>query len=993
MASHSRPRRREDFQVAVICALPLEYDAAVFACDELRNAPGDYNAYATGRMGGHDIVLLLLPNMGKVGAASAAASLRSSYHGIRLAILTGICGGVPGVGTTNEVFLGDVVISKSIVQYDLGRKYPSRFKAKDSIEESLGRPSKEVRSLVATFQTIRGLSALQRRASQILEQVQRRSTDEGHQTLYRRPAATEDRLFESDYLHRHRNSSQCGCNESNACESAQAASCDVLRCERSHLVSRSSSLETQASPEQAEFGTAGREFRVLVGRVGSADTVLKAGLERDRIAGEHDLVAFEMEGAGIWDEIPCIVIKAVCDYADSHKNKEWQHFAAATAASTTKALLEHYMHTSSADLKLCIRSNGFSGTSRTSATSTRLQNRARESRFMVLEVLGNATASSEPLCFLISSRKTQIALAYVFWMQHAHPDVFVFWVHASNADRFRQAYSTIAQECGIPGYDDPKVDMLKLVKTWLENGTRGQWLMVIDNADDTQLFFPSLSNDSITNTHLSANTQDGLGRYIPECGHGCILVTTRNKQTASKLTWGKPIIKVGDMSENESSQMLHKILHDDVSAKELSILSARLEYLPLALAQAAAFIQENSVSIDRYLKLLEESNDSLVDQLSEPFEAIGRDSGTPHALTATWIVSFNQIQQQDPLASDLLSFACLLDRQGIPENLIVGFCEQRKKRGQQISTSKMLKALGTLKAFSLVSEAKDNVIDMHRLVQLVTRKWLEMQDGLAGCIGDALEVVSDLYPYGRYESRQLCQDYLPHANAVLQHNGSSSHNERLTRAFLLLNVTGYFLYCGRWAQAEQVAAQSIKLREEILGEEHPDTLRSMGNLAATYRNQGRWEEAEELNMRVMETSLRVLGEEHPYTLTSIANLALTYMNQGRWKEAEELNVRVMEMNKRVLGEEHPETLRSMHNLALTWKDLEQWEDAMQLLQDCVRRRENVLGVNHPETMSSASALSDWELDFRETSREGSMMPSDIRCFYIAIVRLMNTAQP
>ncbi|KAF4884064.1 hypothetical protein CGCF415_v015680 [Colletotrichum fructicola] len=341
MTSHSRPRRREDFQVAVVCALPLEYNAAVFACEEvwdkgetrLGNAPGDYNTYATGRMGGHDIVLLLLPNMGKVSAASAAASLRSSYHGIRLAILTGICGGVPGVGTNNEVFLGDVIISKSIVQYDLGRKYPSHFEPKDTIEDNLGRPSKEVRSLVATFQTLHGRSALQRRASQILDQVQRRSTDEGHQTLYRRPAATEDRLFESDYLHRHHNSSQCGCNESNACGSAQAASCDVL-----------GSLETQESPEQAEVGTAGREIRVLVGRVGSADTVLKAGLERDRIAGEHNLIAFEMEGAGIWDEIPCIIIKAVCDYADSHKNKKWQHFAAATAASTTKALLEHHMH-------------------------------------------------------------------------------------------------------------------------------------------------------------------------------------------------------------------------------------------------------------------------------------------------------------------------------------------------------------------------------------------------------------------------------------------------------------------------------------------------------------------------------------------------------------------------------------------------------------------------------------------------------------------------
>ncbi|KZL86960.1 phosphorylase superfamily protein, partial [Colletotrichum incanum] len=119
--------------------------------------------------------------MGKSSAASAAASLRSSFTGIKLAILTGICGGVPGIGTSNEVFLGDVVISKSIMQYDLGRKYPNRFAPKDTIEDSLGRPNKEIRSLVTTFITLHGRSDLQRRASHVLGQIQQRATDEGHQ--------------------------------------------------------------------------------------------------------------------------------------------------------------------------------------------------------------------------------------------------------------------------------------------------------------------------------------------------------------------------------------------------------------------------------------------------------------------------------------------------------------------------------------------------------------------------------------------------------------------------------------------------------------------------------------------------------------------------------------------------------------------------------------------------------------------------------------------
>ncbi|GKT49200.1 5'-methylthioadenosine/S-adenosylhomocysteine nucleosidase [Colletotrichum spaethianum] len=347
MTGRTRARQREDFQIAVICALPLEYDAVAFAFDEIweddkgqpGSAQGDGNVYTTGRIGRHNVVLLLLPGMGKAHAASAAARLQSRYTGIKLAILAGICGGVPSPGTDNELLLGDVVISKSVLQYDLGRKYPDRFEPKDTVEESLGRPSREVRSLVATFQTHHGRTRLQHRASQVLEQVQQRASDV-HRNLYKRPVATEDRLFEPGYLHRHRDSSLCGCSLSGACEGALAASCEELHCDFSRLVPRDR-LEAQKTQE-AGNATATQELRVLIGRVGSADTVMKAGLDRDRIAREHGLVAFEMEGAGVWDEVPCIVVKAVCDYADSHKNKKWQHFAAATAASTTKALLEQY---------------------------------------------------------------------------------------------------------------------------------------------------------------------------------------------------------------------------------------------------------------------------------------------------------------------------------------------------------------------------------------------------------------------------------------------------------------------------------------------------------------------------------------------------------------------------------------------------------------------------------------------------------------------------
>jgi hypothetical protein len=171
---------------------------------------------------------------------------------------------------------------------------------------------------------------------------------------------------------------------------------------------------------------------------------------------------------------------------------------------------------------------------------------------------------------------------------------------------------------------------------------------------------------------------------------------------------------------------------------------------------------------------------------------VGRDSDTPNEVTASWIVSFNQIQRQDILASEILSFISLLDCQDIPRKFIVSYYE-RHKRLQQSSAVEVVKALGTLTAFSFIAKAKDDTIDMHRLVQLVTRKWLVTQDKFTKFTECALDIVSEAYPYGSHESRQECMDYLPHAISVLRNKGTSSHSEQLDRASLLLGMTGYFL--------------------------------------------------------------------------------------------------------------------------------------------------------------------------------------------------------
>ncbi|KAL6817517.1 hypothetical protein V8C40DRAFT_276873 [Trichoderma camerunense] len=339
-----RPRGREDFQIAIICALPLEYDAVLLLLDKFwdddesyRRARGDMNSYTNGRMGQYDVVLALLPNMGTVAAAGAAASFRSSYPNLQLAFLVGICGGVPK-GDGNEIHLGDVIISKSAVQYDLGKQYHEAFVIRDTVDDTLGRPNKNIRSLVASFQTEHIRDQLQQKACLYLKDLQSAAAKKRRPQNYQYPGINNDKLFKTSHIHKHRGKQQLPCkvcdDQTDAfCEQAAKESCDKVGCDETELEKRTD-LEMRGSTGYPE---------IFVGRIASGNSVMKSGEHRDRIAEEQKVIALEMEGAGVWDEIPCIIVKGVCDYADSHKNDLWQRYAAATAASPwllTKAKME-----------------------------------------------------------------------------------------------------------------------------------------------------------------------------------------------------------------------------------------------------------------------------------------------------------------------------------------------------------------------------------------------------------------------------------------------------------------------------------------------------------------------------------------------------------------------------------------------------------------------------------------------------------------------------
>lgn len=557
-------------------------------------------------------------------------------------------------------------------------------------------------------------------------------------------------------------------------------------------------------------------------------------------------------------------------------------------------------------------------------------------------------------------RKTQIALAYVYWLHETSPDVSIFWVNASGAEQLQQSFSVIARDCQVPGCNDPKIDVLPMVKKWLESNDCGRWLMIIDNADDMELF----SEGSGRGTGTIVSHAD-FARSLPEYGHGNILVTTRNKQVGVDLTLGQPPIKVDRMDENESEHLLQTRLGDEsFSHTDLSNLSTKLDHVPLALTQAAAYIEKNSIQVSKYLQLLDEGDQSFVKFLGKNFKTVGRYPEIPRAITQTWMLSFQMIQRQNPFAAELLSLMSFLDRQAIPEAFLLSY-------GKRNSRTDLLEAVGVLKAFSLVSEDKNDNLNMHRLVHLVTRKWLTEENTAIHYAGQALLAVAEIYPFGKFENREKCSAYLPHANAVLNDTFSMSRAVAERKAILLHNTAQFFYFKGKYSDSERLYAESLAIREEVSGNKHPETLGSMNNLASTFWKQGRLDEAEVLLLELLESRKRVLGNEHPTTLRTMHNLALTFGKQGRWDEAEVLQVEVLEGLKRLLGDKHPDTLTSMNNLALTFRKQKRWDEAEVLQVEALEGRKRLLGDKHPDTLRSMRNLA-WIQKQRKKSDEDAL---------------------
>jgi tetratricopeptide (TPR) repeat protein len=472
--------------------------------------------------------------------------------------------------------------------------------------------------------------------------------------------------------------------------------------------------------------------------------------------------------------------------------------------------------------------------------------------------------------------------------------------------------------------------------------------MILDNADNAELFFPSTLLDAATNARVARKP---LTDYLPKrlAPKRSLLITTRNRQLGDILSRGKSHIEVLPFGAKDARDLLRSRggeIGKSWSNLECDQLNEALNCIPLAIAQSASFMKRYKRSLRRYLESLEEHERNLKDYLKNEFEDYTRERGFPNAVFQTWQISFDQMKKQEPYAAEMLSLIAMFDRQNIPEDLI---------RQPNQSDNDIFKAIGTLDELSLIiREIGEETFAMHRLVQLSVRLWLEQKGEKRQYEEHALVLLADKFPEGEYGDRKIRDSLFPHAQSVLQYDGNSEASV-LRRAKLLYNIGWFDLSQGRYELAYQSSLKSYELYRNQCGKD-AKTLASWNLMALIIRYRGKYGESETLSRRALEEFQQVLGVEHSDTLASVHILAIALWDQGKYKEAEDLNRRALAGREKVLGGEHPDTLTSVDDLALVFQNQEKYEEAERMHRRALIGREKVLGIEHPDTLTSVDNL-------------------------------------
>ena len=523
-----------------------------------------------------------------------------------------------------------------------------------------------------------------------------------------------------------------------------------------------------------------------------------------------------------------------------------------------------------------------------------------------------------------------------------------FWVHSSSRARFEQSFVEIADQIRTDAREVGSSDTLPAVSRWLSDGRNGPWLLILDNADDARVLIDGQEAYTIRDV---APAKRRLVDYIPQVRHGLVLVTSRDRTSGWALTGDYSIpIKVEPMGPNESLELLKGKLPVESVSEALELVK-ELEHIPLAISQAGAYIRERGpvMTTPKYLAEFCKSQENQTTLLNSNHADLRRDAEVPNAVITSWQLSFDHIRTAYPEAADLLSLMSFFNRQAIPRFLVQGsyddlaFCE----------------VIGPLLNFSLVRAASTGqMFELHRLVQIATRHWIERDGSSQVWIECAIDRMAEEFPRTRNQSQNwvACETLLSHIEEVLG-NEPGSEQHRLTYADLLTRSSWYLIEKrGDYLLAEKRSKKALVIQGNNLATGDESVLSTLHVIAYAYFRQHKYQEAEKIQAGIVEQRIKKGGEIDEKTLSAMTAWAQTYTGLRKYERAEELLLRVQSLKARRLGHEHPNFLYAELNMARLKNEQGDFQMAETLSLPVLERMTTLFGSENLKAISAKTVL-------------------------------------
>ncbi len=523
--------------------------------------------------------------------------------------------------------------------------------------------------------------------------------------------------------------------------------------------------------------------------------------------------------------------------------------------------------------------------------------------------------------------KTQLAVEYAYQYREAYR--FVFWTRAATRETLIADFVTIADLLHLSEkYEQDQNLVIEAVKRWF--ATYSEWLLILDNADDVAM----------------------VSDFVPTDSKGHIVLTSR-AQAFGSLAQRIDVEKMGMVEGSlfllhrakilSSDAFLDQASEEDLAGVETIVIE--MDFLPLALDQAGAYIDEIGCSLSDYLDLYRTHRKELLQRRSH------LPTDHPEPVATTWSLSFQKVEQANRGAADLLRLCAFLDPDTIPEDLISEGSPHFGPVLQRVAPNalKLNKSIEELRKFSLIQcNPSTRTLSVHRLVQAVLKDVMK-KDMQRRWAERTVRVVNAVFPeeVEEAETWQHCQRYLPQVQActVLMRD----YNLAFEEAAHLLNRAGVYLQNqALYEQAELLQQQARAMYIKLLGTNHPLTAKCLHDLAELYSDQGKYDEAEALYQQALAIREQALGPNHLDTAHSLMGLAEVYRNQVKFPEAEPLYRRALIIFEQTLGPDHPDVADNLTALSNLYGDLGQYDEAEPLLQQALAIYEKISGSEHIE---------------------------------------------